>query len=202
MRNRSLALAPPATGYLPATAAVTRPMTVVLRTAADPLALVSALHDEVRRLSPIVPLFGISTMELMISANSAQPRWHALLVGAFAALALLLGALGIYGVLAYSVTLRTREIGLRIALGATCSGIEHLIVGEGLWVAGIGIGSGVVLAVALGRLAANLLYGVTAAVPATLAAVVFVLALVAIAAAAIPAGRAARVDPLTALREE
>jgi putative ABC transport system permease protein len=141
-------------------------------------------------------------MDEWVSSSAMQPRLSALVVGVFAAMAVLIAAIGIYGVLAYSVTQRTREIGLRIALGARREGVVRLIVKEGMTVAAIGIGTGLVGASALGRAVNSLVYGLAPRDPLTFAGVAAMLAFVALAASALPARRAARVDPIVALREE
>ena len=139
---------------------------------------------------------------ITLSNSAAQPRLNTVLLAAFAAVALLIAAIGIYGVLAYSVNLRTREIGLRVALGATPRSVLQLIVGQGMKVALIGVGLGLVGGLALGRAVSSLVFGVPVRDPATFTLVAFALTLVALAACIIPARRAARVDPMVALREE
>src|SRR5262249_41250285 len=129
-------------------------------------------------------------------------RWNASLIGGFAALALILGAVGTYGVLAYAVALRRREIGVRIALGAAAGDVVRMVVREGMTLAGMGIAAGIALALALGRFAQTLLFEVKPTDPVTLASVAVVLAAVAFAASMLPARRAARVDPVEALRAE
>ena len=140
-------------------------------------------------------------MEDWVSSAAAQPRLSAAMLGVFAAAALLIAAVGIYGVLAYSVSQRTREIGLRIALGADPGGVMRLVVREGMTVAVAGIGAGLLGALLLGRAVSSLVYAVAPRDPATFSGVAAVLALVALAACALPARRAARVDPTVALRE-
>jgi putative ABC transport system permease protein len=170
--------------------------------AGDPLALTGALRERMKRLDSAVPIYDVRTMDQLVSANSARTRWNTGLIGSFAVLALILGGLGIYGVLAYAVTLRTREIGVRMALGAASFDIVRLVVLEGMAVALAGVAAGVVLALSLGRLAANLLYGVTPHDSVSLGMVAVIMTLVALSASLIPAARAARVDPLHALRME
>jgi ABC-type antimicrobial peptide transport system permease subunit len=137
-----------------------------------------------------------------VSTSAAQPRLNAILLGSFAAIALLIAAGGIYGVLAYSVNQRTREIGVRMALGAQPRDVLRLVVREGMRVALIGVGAGLLCGVVLGRVIASLLYGVAVRDPATFSSVAAVLLGVALAACAIPARRASRVDPMVALRYE
>jgi ABC-type antimicrobial peptide transport system permease subunit len=140
-------------------------------------------------------------MDEWVAASAAQPRLNAMLIAVFAGSALLLAAVGIYGVIAYSVAQRTREIGLRIALGAKPNGVLGLVVREGMTVGAVGIAAGVVCGLLLGRVLSSLVFGVDVRDPATYAAVAIVLNLVALAASAIPARRAASVDPMIALRD-
>ena len=202
VRNLELGKEPGPINYLPATAGAGLPMTVLVRTEGDPLAMAPTLRERVKRVDRTVPVFDIRSMDQLVRANSARARWNTLLIGGFAALALVLAAVGIYGVLAYAVTLRTREIGVRMALGASARDVIRMVVREGLVLAAAGIGVGVALALALGRLAATLLYGVSPHDLATFAGVAAALAAVALAASVIPARRAAQVDPLAALRAE
>jgi len=177
-------------------------MDVVARTDGSPEALVPALRQKVRELDAEIPLANIRTMQQWISNNAAQPRLNARLLTVFAAIALLIAAIGIYAVLAYSVTHRTREIGLRIALGAEPGSVLRLIVSEGMQVALIGIGGGLMGALAIGKAVSSLVYGVAVHDPSTFAGVAVALALVALAACLLPARRAAKVDPMVALRYE
>lgn len=155
-----------------------------------------------RELDAELALANVKTMDQWLLNSAAQPRLNSVLLGAFAAVALLIAAIGIYGVLAYSVSLRTREIGLRMALGATPRGVLKLVVGEGMVVVMIGVGIGLVGGLAIGRVVSSLVFGVTVHDPATFAGVATILAVVALAACVIPARRAARVNPMIALRHE
>ncbi|SPE39439.1 membrane hypothetical protein [Candidatus Sulfopaludibacter sp. SbA3] len=202
VRNIDVGKEPLPINYFPSTAGTPTPAALLVRTAGDPLATIGALRARMKRIDPSVPIFDVSTMEQLVSANSAKSRWNTWLIAIFAGLALILGALGIYGVLAYAVTLRTREIGVRMALGASSADIQRLMLGEGMTLAALGIGAGVLLAIWLGQLAASLLYGVDVKDTASLASVAVIMGLVALAASVIPARRAARVDPLDALRME
>ena len=177
-------------------------MDVVVRADGDPQALVPALRQKVHELDAQLPLANIRTMDEWVSNTAAQPRLNAQLLAVFAGVALLIAAIGIYGVLAYSVNQRTREIGLRMALGAPRSGVLRLVVGEGMLVGLAGIAIGLVAALALSATLASLLFGVPAHDPATFAGVAVVLMLVALVACVLPARRASRVDPMIALREE
>jgi putative ABC transport system permease protein len=177
-------------------------MSVVARTAGDPAALVSAVRGEVRALDPEVAVFGVNTMTGVLSGAVAQRRISTWLLAAFACVALVLATVGIYGVLAYSVAQRTREIGIRMALGAQTRDVLRLVLGQGLLLALAGVGLGVCGALALTRLMAGLLYGVSATDPATYALISLLLVSVALLACLIPAWRATRVDPMAALRYE
>jgi putative ABC transport system permease protein len=137
-----------------------------------------------------------------VSQSVAEPRFNALLVGAFAFLAAVLASLGIYGVVAYAATRRTREIGVRIALGAGKADVFRLLLGQGLMLTALGVGLGLVAAMAANRIMSSMVYGVTTTDPLTFAAVALLLGIVALAAAYLPARRATRVDPLAALRNE
>jgi putative ABC transport system permease protein len=141
-------------------------------------------------------------MDHWLSNSAAQPRLNTVLLTAFAAVALLIATIGIYGVLAYSVNQRTREIGLRMALGATPGSVLQLIVGQGMKVVVVGVVIGLAGGLALGRAVSSLVFGVPVHDPVTFSLVAVVLTAVALAACIIPAQRAARVDPMVALREE
>jgi putative ABC transport system permease protein len=177
-------------------------MDVVVRTDGSPDALVPMLRQKVRELDPQLPLANIRTMQEWVSNSAAQPRLNARLLTLFAAMALLIATIGIYAVLAYSVTQRTREIGLRIALGAQPRRVLRLVVSEGMKVALVGIGSGLLGALAVGKAISSLVYGVAVRDPSIFTGVAVVLTIVALAACFIPARRAARVDPMVALRYE
>jgi len=177
-------------------------MAIAVRTDGAPLSVVNAARAQVQSVDPEIPVFGVSSMEKLISKSLSEPRLNSVLLAAFAGLALVLAAVGIYGVIAYSVTQRTHEIGIRMALGAGPHSMTNLMVGKGAMLALAGIGLGLVAALALTRLIANFLFGVTATDPATFVGVSLLLALVALAGCYIPARRAARVDPMVALRYE
>ena len=177
-------------------------MNLVLRTQRAPLSLSSAVVAQVHSLDPELAAANIRTMDQLISSSVAGSKFSALLLGSFAGVALLLAAIGIYGVLAYSVSQRTHEIGIRMALGAERARVLCLILGEGARLALIGSAAGTVAAFFLMRLMSSLLYGVSAADPLTFAVVAIVLTAVALAACYIPARRATKVDPIVALRHE
>jgi putative ABC transport system permease protein len=188
--------------YYPLAARVWPVMDVAVKTDGDPMALLPMVRRKVRDLDAELPLATVRTMDDWVRNSAAQPRLSASLVGAFAGAAVVIAALGIYGVLAFSVNRRTREIGVRIALGARASSVVRLVVREGMSMAALGIGFGVLGALGLGRAVASLVYGVTPADPATFVLVAAGLAAVSLASCWLPARRAARVDPLVALREE
>jgi predicted permease len=177
-------------------------MTLVIKTSGDQVQIASALESVVRRLNQEVPVSQVETLQGWVSEAIAEPRSTSSLFSVFAALALLLGAVGIYGVISYSVAQRTREIGIRIALGARRQEVLLLVVGQGAKLAGAGVAIGLAGALILTRLMSSLLYGVTATDPVTYFAVAILLVLVVLVACAIPARRAMRVDPMVALRYE
>ncbi|HEX8775378.1 MAG TPA: ABC transporter permease [Pyrinomonadaceae bacterium] len=177
-------------------------MTIVLRTAGEPMSLAAATQREIQAIDPDQPVSDIRTMEQLLSASVARTRFNALLLALFAGLALILASVGIYGVMAYSVVQRTREIGIRIALGAEARDVVRMIVGQGMILTLVGIGLGLVAAFALTRLMSSLLFGVSATDPLTFAVVSLLLSAVAFLACYIPARRATKVDPMVALRYE
>ncbi|GLC23874.1 ABC transporter permease [Roseisolibacter agri] len=179
-------------------------MRVVLRTRGDVGGLEAAIRGAVRALDPQVALYQVYTMDSLVRQSESifLRRFPLLLLGAFAAAALVLAIVGTYGVVSYAVAQRVRELGIRIALGASSRSVIALVVGHVAVVATVGIGAGLLLAVALSTRAEGMLYGVRATDPATYGAVALLLAVVAAAAAAIPARRASRVDPALSLRAE
>jgi putative ABC transport system permease protein len=175
---------------------------LIVRTAGDPAALATAVRQAVAAIDPTQPIVKIATMDQVIAASTAQRRLALVLFGAFAAAALLLAVAGIYGVLAGSVAERTREIGVRSALGATPADIVGLVVGQGGRLSAAGIVLGVAGSLALTRYLQALLFGIGPSDPTTFVGVVMLLGLVTVAACLVPAMRAARVDPSRALRSE
>ena len=175
---------------------------VAVRTRQDPMSLAGAARQEVRRLDPALPVEQMRPLEQVISESVAGPRFVMVLVLVFAVVALVLAAVGTYGVLSYSVEQRTQEIGVRMALGAQIGQILRMVLTQGGVLAGIGLGLGVLGALALRKVLASLLFGVAPTDPLIFAAVAVLLAAVAFAACWFPARRAAQVDPLEALRYE
>ena len=177
-------------------------LSIVLRTATDPMLQASALRNALAEIDPNQPLVKVRTMEENMATTVAQPRFRTWLIGIFAALALVLAAVGVYGVMSYTVTQRTSEIGIRVTLGAQPEDVFRIVVGEGLRLALAGVGVGILAALALTRLLQSFLYGVSAYDPLTFAGVAVILTIVAVAASFFPARRATLVDPLVALRYE
>jgi putative ABC transport system permease protein len=188
--------------WMPLAQMPARSMDVVMRTTGDPLALGNATREAVWSLDRDLPIPRIQTMEQNLSARVAQRRLNMLLLGLFASVALVLAAVGIYGVVSYAVTQRTNEIGVRVALGAQASNVLRLVIGGGMKLALAGVVIGLVLTFALTRLMATLLFGVSATDPVTFAAIAALLVGVALVACLIPARRATKVDPMVALRYE
>jgi predicted permease len=177
-------------------------MTVVVRGTSDTAAVAGEIRTHLRALDPNLPVDEVRTLEFAASRSAAQPRFRTYVLAGFAAVSLLLAATGLYGLLSYSVTQRGREIGVRMALGAKPGDVLRLVVGEGMKLVAVGAGVGIVSALAAGRVIGALLFGVSATDPATYVVVTGVLALVACAACSLPALRAARVNPMSALRSE
>ncbi|HEX8501478.1 MAG TPA: ABC transporter permease [Pyrinomonadaceae bacterium] len=180
----------------------TRAMDVVVKTSDDPATLVAAVKREVQAIDREQPLGNVHTLEELVAQSVAPRRFNLLVLGLFAGVALLLGAVGLYGVLSYAVAQRTREIGIRVALGAGSGDILRLVVGHGMLLALVGVAAGLAGSLALTRLMEGLLYGVSAADPVTYATLTGFLLLVALLACLLPARRATRVDPMVALRYE
>lgn len=178
------------------------PMSLVVRTATNPASVTSAIENTVHNIDPNVPVRDILSMQDVVATSLSQPKLNTVLLGTFAALALLLAAVGIYSVLSYSVKRRVNEIGIRMALGAKIGDVLRMIVYEGMKLAFFGVLIGAVVALALGRLMSSLIYQVRPGDPLTFVMVSALLGLVAFVACAIPAYRAARIDPLEALRYE
>jgi putative ABC transport system permease protein len=176
--------------------------TFVVRTGSDPEAMTSAVRAAMQEIDKDLPVYNIKTVNDVISESVAPRRLNMLLLGIFAGLALVLAAVGIYGVISYSVSQRTREIGIRMALGASHTSVLRLVVGEGMILAVIGVTIGVVASFFLTRLMSTLLFGVSTTDPITFVAISLLLTGVSIVASLVPARRATRVDPMVALRYE
>jgi ABC-type antimicrobial peptide transport system permease subunit len=175
---------------------------VVARTAGDPADLMTEARQVVRSLDPALPAYSMNTLEDVISESIAPRRFPMLLLGVFAAIAVGLAAVGLYGVVAYGVSLRTQEIGIRMAIGAGRGDVLRMIVAGGMRVALIGVIVGIAGALVLSRLLRTMLFGVTIVDPASYIAPALMLLVVATLACYIPARRAMRLDPLSALREQ
>jgi predicted permease len=177
-----------------------RAMTVVVRSGMDQAGLLSGVKNELRNLDADLPMYDVRTMGQRVDESLARRRFSMLLVGVFASVALALATIGIYGVMAYLVNQGAREIGIRMALGATQRDILSLVVRQGMTLALSGVGIGLTGAFLLARLIRNLLFGVEATDPVTFLGISLLLALIALVASYIPAQRAARIDPMTSLR--
>jgi putative ABC transport system permease protein len=188
--------------YLQAGRGTPSSVVILARTAGDPAALVPAIRDQIRVLDAKVPVYQVGTMETRLRDTNAGSRLSALLLASFSSAALILAAVGIYGVMAYVVTTRTREIGIRMALGAAPRGVLSLVLRQGGTLVAIGLGLGLAGAIASSRLLTTLLFEVSPFDAATYATFSVLIAAVGLAACWIPARRAAKVDPMMALRCE
>jgi putative ABC transport system permease protein len=177
-------------------------MTLSVRTKTDPLSMAAALRREIQALDKELPVTGVRTARQALAESMARPRFNTLLLGLFAGAALLLAAVGVYGVMAYAVSQRTQEIGIRVALGARRRDILKLALGQGLTLTVVGLGIGLAVAAALTRVIASQLYGVTATDPATFIVIPLLLTAVAFVASYIPTRRAMKVDPMVVLRRD
>ena len=177
-------------------------MILLVRTKGDPLAAVPALRSIIKSIDPDLPVQSLSTMDTLIGDSLQGTRFSTVLLGLFAGVALALAAVGIYGVVAWNVTQRTREIGIRLALGANRASVLGLVIGQSMGVVSLGIALGVAGSLAVARTLKSLLFGISAFDPGTFALVAALLAVVALLACIIPARRATKVDPMVALRAE
>ncbi|MGH9747502.1 MAG: ABC transporter permease [Candidatus Acidiferrales bacterium] len=177
-------------------------MSVIVRTRIAPESMIDPLRAAIQKIDPDVPVYNIATIAQRMHEDSAETRSYTVLLALFAALALTLAAIGIYGVMAYAVAQRTHEIGIRLALGAQRNDVFRLVVGRGLWIALIGVAAGLIGTLALTRVLTGLLFEVAPTDPPVLAGVSLALAGVALLACYLPARRAMRVDPIVALRYE
>jgi putative ABC transport system permease protein len=202
VRARSLRREADPTVYVPLSQFYMPRMTLLLTTEGDPAALQRPLSRAVAELDPSLPLFHVRTLNEKIGASMGQGRLIALLVGAFAGFGLLLSATGLYGVVSYATQARTREFGIRLALGAQAGSVRRLVLSRGARLAAFGLAAGLAAAAGASRLASEFLYGVTPLDPLSYLAAAATLGAAVLAASAAPARRAARVDPMRALRSE
>ena len=202
VRHRRLWRAPDPETYAPYDQVAIGGMTIVVRGDADPQALIPMIRIEVKRMDSELPLYNVRTLEDYVAGSVAQRRFTALLLGIFAAVAMLLAAVGMYGVISYGVAQRTHEIGVRIALGAESADVLRLVVGQGLRLTLLGVALGCLGALGASRFLSGLLFGVAGDDPVTFGAVATMFLAVALVACYVPARRAMRVDPLVALRYE
>jgi putative ABC transport system permease protein len=187
--------------YAPLAQAPVSRVTVLLRTAQDPISLAPQLRNVLRDLDPEIPLFGVEPLEKTVSATIAQPRFTTALLATFSAVTVLLALIGVHGLLAYTVAQRTRELGIRMALGATRREIRAMVLGQGVRLAALGVALGLGIALLGTRLVASMLFGVSSTDPRTFAIVTLIVLATAAGAAWLPARRATAVDPMQALRE-
>jgi len=192
--------APQPVAYLPLTQDYTPFAVLHVRTVGDPRTVMPSVRESVQSVDRNLALIRVNTIAGLLDQGLWAPRVGASLLGVFGLLALLLATVGIYGVLSYSVTQRTEEIGIRMALGATSASVRRLVVRQAMTLVAIGVGMGIVASLGLARLMTSLLFGVKASDPLTFAGVALVLAVVSFFATYIPARRATKVDPLVALR--
>lgn len=202
VRQQGLAADPPPVVYFNQTISPRMSTTVVLRTTVDPMSLAGAVRESIRNLDPNQPIRSITTLGDVMSESIARDRFFTILFGLFGFLALLLAAVGVYGVLAYSVGQRTREIGVRMALGAQVTDVLRMVVGEGMRLVVIGVALGAVAGLVLTRVLTSQLYGVSATDPLTFVLAPAVLLAVALLASYLPARRATRIQTMAALRGE
>jgi predicted permease len=201
-RLHGLAEATPPAVYLPTTQVPSSGGSLLVRVSRDPAALAPTIRSIVRDLDPALPLFGMEPLRQTLANSMGQRRFTMIVLAVFAAVALLLAVVGVHGVLSYTVAQRTREIGIRMALGADLRDVRALIVTQGARLAGWGLALGLVGALAVTRVLSTLLYAVHAGDPATFAGVALALGAVALLASYFPARRATKVSPMLALRTE
>jgi predicted permease len=186
--------------YIPHSQFISRLLNIVLRTTTDPASTTAAVGHELHEVDRDLPLYGVVTMDQRVAESLARRRFTAVLLAVFAGFALALAAIGIYGVMAYLVIQGTREIGIRMALGATQPDVLRLVVKQGMTLALTGVAIGLVAALAFGRLISGLLYEVKPTDPLTFISIAVLLTIVALVASYFPARRAARIDPMICLR--
>jgi hypothetical protein len=213
VRDTSLGAAPVGEIYFPLRVAApgtpdslapftSRVMSIVIRTQGEPLSLTGTARNAIREINPAIPIYDVTSMNDVLARATARTRFALLALAVAAAITLVLGAIGLYGVIAYVVSLRTRELGLRIALGAQPSGVLTLVLRDGLTLAALGIIAGLAAFLALGRFLRGMLVGVTPTDPITMIAVTLAILIVAVVASWVPARRASRIDPFEALRAD
>ncbi|HEY4425672.1 MAG TPA: FtsX-like permease family protein, partial [Pyrinomonadaceae bacterium] len=201
-KYRTLGETPRPYVYLPLSQSYDPKMTLIVRTTGEPKAITPIVREQIRALNANLPIADVQTLREQLELTLLPSRIAAWTLGSFGALALVLAGIGIYGVVSYGAAQRTREIGVRMALGAKEKDVLRLVLGDGLIVIGAGLAIGLLLAAAATRVIASFLYGVGATDPLTFIAVPLLLGGVALLASYIPARRAVKVDPLVALRYE
>ncbi|HVR44166.1 MAG TPA: FtsX-like permease family protein [Thermoanaerobaculia bacterium] len=188
--------------YVPMTQFPWGPIIAVMKTTTPPGSHVGSVREVMRRIDPDVPVFSIATLDSLVSASEATRTFILGILAGFSAVALGLGMIGIYGVLSFAVTSRRREVGIRMALGATAARVFRMIVGDGMRVAALALAAGFALSLAFGRFLEGLLFGVGSRDPVALGLTFTLLAITSLLAAALPGARAARLDPAETLKEE
>ncbi len=186
--------------YLPVLQTFSSEASFLVRTSGNPMAIARAVEGAIHTVDPALPVYGVRPLESSIATAYFAQKMGGSLLGLFGALALVLAAVGLYGVLAYNVTQRSREVGIRMALGAGRADVLRLVVGQGLRFAAIGLAIGLAMSVAVTRLMSKLLYGVSPLDPLVIAGVVLLLALVSVSSSLLPAWRATRINPILAIR--
>jgi hypothetical protein len=202
IRGRRLTDPPENQLYMAYTGFETRTMVLSVKTEGDPLALVPAVRRAIRDRDALLPVFDVAAMDAVFDRSFWDKKLYGALFASFAAIALLLASVGLYAVIAYSVAQRTREIGVRMALGADSRRVLSQVVGQGASLTGAGLAIGLVASLGVTRVLRGLLYGVSPTDPVVFGGVATLLAVIALVACLVPARRAARIDPMAALRSE